>query len=57
VGAQFNTPSKKLSYVLHRFQVCNKLLEYKNKGLRHTLVNKKTHKKKGKPLLLKRDKD
>jgi hypothetical protein len=57
VGAQFNTPLKKLSHVLHRFQVRNKLLEYKNKGLRHALVNKKTHKKKGKPLLLERDKD
>jgi hypothetical protein len=43
--------------VLHRFQVCNKLLKYKNKGLRYALVNKKTHKKKGKPLLLEREKN
>jgi hypothetical protein len=43
--------------VLHHFQVRNELLEYKNKGLRHALVNKKMHKKKGKLLPLELDKD
>jgi hypothetical protein len=57
VGTQFNTPSKKLSCVLHCFQVRNELLEYENKSLRYALVNKKMHKKKGKPLSLELDKD
>jgi hypothetical protein len=57
VGTQFNTPSETLSCVLHRFQVRNKLLEYKNKSLRHTLVNKTMHKRKGKPLPLELDKN
>jgi hypothetical protein len=43
--------------VLHHFQVRNKLLEYKNKGLRHVLVNKKMQKKKSKLLPLELDKD
>ena len=49
--------SKKLSRTLYHFQVQNELVEYKNKGLREALVDKKKHKKKGKVLPLQTDKE
>jgi hypothetical protein len=44
--------SKKLAELLHHFQVKNRLLHYKNNGLKTALTSKKKHNKPHKPLNL-----
>ena len=48
----YDKKAKKLSNTMHALTVRNMLLDMENKGLKAYLVNKKKHRKRGKPLLL-----
>ncbi|KAF2003704.1 hypothetical protein P154DRAFT_428421, partial [Amniculicola lignicola CBS 123094] len=47
----------KLSQAFHQISTQKTLLEYKVKGLREALINERTRRKQGKPLLLKEAKE